>query len=138
MRSRNLSMFFTKKFPFIGRVSIKSLTTPVIAGQIFTTPDRDNDGWIDYNKKSFAKHLRNLFIISFLSILFFQKKRGSIRLHQPPSGFIRLHQAPSPKILTPSLDMMVVLVKLFDTHSFRTLFGLGWGQNQPFSLYLCT
>ena len=72
------------------------------------------------------------------SIRLHQAPSGSIRLHQAPSGSIRLHQAPSPKTLTPSLDMMVVLVKLFDTHSFRTLFGLGWGQNQPFSLYLCT
>ena len=38
-------------------------------------------------------------------------------------------------MLAPSLDRMDVEVKLFDTESFRTLFGLGWGGRINPSLY---
>ena len=35
------------------------------------------------------------------------------------------------------MDVLVVEATQFDTQSFKTLFGMGGGQNQPFSLYLC-
>ena len=52
---------------------------------------------------------------------------GRIHFSHPLKGSIRLHQAPSHKILAPSFDIMVVFAKSFDTQSFSTLFGLGWG-----------
>ena len=38
-----------------------------IVGQNFTTSDRDNDRWIDGNKKSFAKSFEILFISSLFT-----------------------------------------------------------------------